>query len=472
MQKYTGLTAGEFAQKLKDLVGWDDSIPVGGPRPELFRVTKCLLGYFAGDPLWPDDIAREASSVATVFSKGYESLQRWYSTLGGRIAIHTTLTAYAGTPSPFASILTDAPLTFIMWRREETINGKIKSWASLPEEDLRRIGDILDSPKARSAFKKMVQRAISDLCSGYTKTIQIIVVRGDFVPDVRIAPGSYGPLPIGLADDQDARDIVNEIQSIVSRSQYVTYKMGKYGSPLTKFFEAITTNVGGDELVRTIGFGAEFVIPMGRGVRIQVLTGKGGFGGRVKTLLGEVHVHPYYSQIPIKRLPSGIEIVNNAAQGAVIHYRQFWDGGNVKEQEQCAQVVTYARNPATWECRSFPTPCHVPSGWTVVNSCPEPSSGGGTQPSSGDGTQPSSGGGTQPSSGAPGSGYIASDWAWCVTRFPNDPARQQQCLLDLQKKAEVTTPALIGAGTGLGTFIIIGTLVGGGYLIYKAIKKR
>lgn len=39
-------------------------------------------------------------------------------------------------------------------------------------------------------------------------------------------------------------------------------------------------------------------------------------------------------------------------------------------QKVCAQVITYAKNPATNECKTFPTPCDVPTGWTTVPSCP------------------------------------------------------------------------------------------------------
>ena len=40
------------------------------------------------------------------------------------------------------------------------------------------------------------------------------------------------------------------------------------------------------------------------------------------------------------------------------------------EQERvCIQVITPAKNPTTGECREFPTPCDVPSGWTKVTSC-------------------------------------------------------------------------------------------------------
>lgn len=41
----------------------------------------------------------------------------------------------------------------------------------------------------------------------------------------------------------------------------------------------------------------------------------------------------------------------------------------------CAQVITPAENPSTGECQEFPTPCDVPTGWTVVDACedePEP----------------------------------------------------------------------------------------------------
>ena len=29
----------------------------------------------------------------------------------------------------------------------------------------------------------------------------------------------------------------------------------------------------------------------------------------------------------------------------------------------CIDVITYATNPATGECREFPNPCVVPQGW-------------------------------------------------------------------------------------------------------------
>ena len=41
----------------------------------------------------------------------------------------------------------------------------------------------------------------------------------------------------------------------------------------------------------------------------------------------------------------------------------------VGEQEVCAQVITSATNPDTGDCMDYPTPCDVPEGWTVVESC-------------------------------------------------------------------------------------------------------
>lgn len=89
---------------------------------------------------------------------------------------------------------------------------------------------------------------------------------------------------------------------------------------------------------------------------------------------------------------------------------------------------------------------------------------------SGSGTGISTGSGTS-GSVSPGSTFIASDWAWCVTRFPNDPARQQQCLLELQGKTEqaITKPALIGSGMGLGTFLLLAMMAGG---IYYFVFRR
>lgn len=35
----------------------------------------------------------------------------------------------------------------------------------------------------------------------------------------------------------------------------------------------------------------------------------------------------------------------------------------------CIQVITPAKNPQTGECKDFPTPCDVPTGWQIVSSC-------------------------------------------------------------------------------------------------------
>ncbi len=41
-----------------------------------------------------------------------------------------------------------------------------------------------------------------------------------------------------------------------------------------------------------------------------------------------------------------------------------------KSGQVCIQVITPAKNSATGECREFPTPCDVPTGWQKVSSCP------------------------------------------------------------------------------------------------------
>jgi hypothetical protein len=35
----------------------------------------------------------------------------------------------------------------------------------------------------------------------------------------------------------------------------------------------------------------------------------------------------------------------------------------VTDGEECVQVIAYAIDPASGECREFPTPCDVPEGW-------------------------------------------------------------------------------------------------------------
>lgn len=43
----------------------------------------------------------------------------------------------------------------------------------------------------------------------------------------------------------------------------------------------------------------------------------------------------------------------------------------IDEERVCIQLITYARNKNTGECREFPTPCDVPRGWEKVDKCPE-----------------------------------------------------------------------------------------------------
>ena len=38
--------------------------------------------------------------------------------------------------------------------------------------------------------------------------------------------------------------------------------------------------------------------------------------------------------------------------------------------EKCLQVITFAINIDTGECRAFPSPCDIPDGWKVVDECP------------------------------------------------------------------------------------------------------
>ena len=40
-----------------------------------------------------------------------------------------------------------------------------------------------------------------------------------------------------------------------------------------------------------------------------------------------------------------------------------------KNRKLCIQVITYAVNPLTGECKEFPTPCDVPKGWKIVRNC-------------------------------------------------------------------------------------------------------
>lgn len=41
----------------------------------------------------------------------------------------------------------------------------------------------------------------------------------------------------------------------------------------------------------------------------------------------------------------------------------------------CVQMIQNATNATTGECKAFPTPCDVPTGWKAVDSCPASGSG-------------------------------------------------------------------------------------------------
>ncbi len=41
-----------------------------------------------------------------------------------------------------------------------------------------------------------------------------------------------------------------------------------------------------------------------------------------------------------------------------------------KEDVVCATIITFATDPASGVCKSFPTPCEVPKGWNRVDGCP------------------------------------------------------------------------------------------------------
>lgn len=91
----------------------------------------------------------------------------------------------------------------------------------------------------------------------------------------------------------------------------------------------------------------------------------------------------------------------------------------------------------------------------------------------GDGGQNGNGsGGNPPTSRGPTGTYLFSDWAWCVARFPNDPDRQAQCLADMQRGPDFSRAGLVGAGAGLGTFLLLLGAMWGGYWAYKKFIKK
>jgi len=50
---------------------------------------------------------------------------------------------------------------------------------------------------------------------------------------------------------------------------------------------------------------------------------------------------------------------------ALVLVSVFGLGGRSLSAGDCIDVVVWAINPATGECRQFPNPCSVPAGWKV-----------------------------------------------------------------------------------------------------------
>jgi hypothetical protein len=78
---------------------------------------------------------------------------------------------------------------------------------------------------------------------------------------------------------------------------------------------------------------------------------------------------------------------------------------------------------------------------------------------------------------SPGQTVIFSDWAVCVSRFPNDPEGQRQCMESMKKgpveeASDVSTPAAVGAGSGLGTFLLLGAVALAAYWAYTNWFKK
>jgi len=57
---------------------------------------------------------------------------------------------------------------------------------------------------------------------------------------------------------------------------------------------------------------------------------------------------------------TGLGVLCLAKENAII---------DLDKNKICVQVITPAKNPVTGECKEFPSPCDVPSGWIKVNSC-------------------------------------------------------------------------------------------------------
>ncbi len=68
----------------------------------------------------------------------------------------------------------------------------------------------------------------------------------------------------------------------------------------------------------------------------------------------------------MKRLLVGLIFV--FAFLGVLIVTQFEQEVEAKDK-QCIQLITYAKNPAFNQCKEFPTPCEVPYGWILVDTC-------------------------------------------------------------------------------------------------------
>jgi hypothetical protein len=78
---------------------------------------------------------------------------------------------------------------------------------------------------------------------------------------------------------------------------------------------------------------------------------------------------------------------------------------------------------------------------------------------------------------ASGAVPVFSSWAMCISRFPNDPEGQRQCMESMQRGPEsdtedVSTPAAVGAGAGIGTFLLVGALAFAAYWAYTNWFKK
>lgn len=130
--------------------------------------------------------------------------------------------------------------------------------------------------------------------------------------------------------------------------------------------------------------------------------------------------------------------------------------GYTKASElQCVQCVGVTRelHPQRQDCAR------------CVGQCQDNGGNGGNGGSGNGGSGGGNGSGGQ-SSGT----TIFSDWAWCVARFPNDTAKQNQCLEDLKKKTDLASAAVAGTGAGFGTALVIAMLLAFGYFLYKRRK--